>query len=301
MKNKWSDNMIKSMTGYGIDQFQVGETLITIEIRTVNNRYLDIVSKPPRSFMYLENEMKKVIQSYFDRGRVEVFITLSGEYLTNKKLTVDWDLMDQFFAELDTIKQRYSLTESIPIELVTQLNDLFIIHETNERLSSLDEMLLQGLSRTCEQAVSSRVNDGAFLIADIENRILDTKDMLESLESLQTSVSSDYRKRIERRIEEYVGGRLTLDDRQLHQEIAILAEKGDITEELTRLFSHLEQFKGIIEEDSPLGRRLDFIAQEMHREVNTIGAKSIDSRISNLIVNIKNELEKIREQIQNIE
>ena len=301
MKNKWSDNMIKSMTGYGIDQFQAEETLITVEIRTVNNRYLDIVSKTPRSFMYLENEMKQVIQSYFNRGRVEVFITFSGEHLTNKKLAVDWDLMDQYFVELDKIKQRYSLSESIPIEMATQLKDLFIAHETNEKLSSFDEMLLQGLNRTCEQVIKSRENDGAFLIADIENRILDTSKMLKTLESLQTSVSSDYRKRIERRIEEYVGGRLSLDDRQLHQEIAILAEKGDITEELIRMFSHLEQFQAIIEEDGPLGRRLDFIAQEMHREVNTIGAKSIDSRISNLIINIKNELEKIREQIQNIE
>lgn len=301
MKNKWSDNMIKSMTGYGIDQFQAEETLITVEIRTVNNRYLDIVSKTPRSFMYLENEMKQVIQSYFNRGRVEVFITFSGEHLTNKKLAVDWDLMDQYFVELDKIKQRYSLSESIPIEMATQLKDLFIVHETNEKLSSFDEMLLQGLNRTCEQVIKSRENDGAFLIADIENRILDTSKMLKTLESLQTSVSSDYRKRIERRIEEYVGGRLSLDDRQLHQEIAILAEKGDITEELIRMFSHLEQFQAIIEEDGPLGRRLDFIAQEMHREVNTIGAKSIDSRISNLIINIKNELEKIREQIQNIE
>lgn len=301
MKSKWSDNMIKSMTGYGIDQFQTGETLITIEIRTVNNRYLDIVSKTPRSLIYLENEIKQMIQSYFNRGRVEVFITLSGEYLTNKNLSVDWDLMDQYFNKLEAIKQRYSLTETIPIEMVAQLKDLFIVHETNDNLSSLDEKLLQGLKRACEQVISSRANDGAFLIADIENRIYDTSNMLKKLESLQTTVSSDYRKRIERRIEEYVGGRLTLDDRQLHQEIAILAEKGDITEELTRMFSHLDQFKSIIEEEGPLGRRLDFISQEMHREVNTIGAKSIDSRITNLIVSIKNELEKIREQIQNIE
>lgn len=293
--------MIKSMTGYGINQFHVGETLVTIEIRTVNNRYLDIVSKIPHSFMYLENEMKQVIQSYFDRGRVELFLTLSGEYLTDKKLTVDWDLMDQFFTKLDTVKQRYSLDEAIPIEMVTQLKDLFIVHETTESLSSLDEKFLEGLNKTCQQVVSNRTNDGAYLIADVENRILEVSKKLKKLESLQTTVSTDYRKRIERRIEEYVGSRLSLDYTQLHQEIAILAEKGDITEELTRMFSHLEQFQGLIEETGPIGRRLDFIAQEMHREVNTIGAKSIDSRISNLIVNIKSEIEKIREQIQNIE
>lgn len=293
--------MIKSMTGYGIDQFHVKETLITIEIRTVNNRYLDIVSKIPRSFMYLENEMKQVIQSSFDRGRVELFLTLSGEHLNEKKLTVDWDLMDQYISELAKIKTRYSLDEAIPIEMVAQLKDLFVVHETSDNITTLDETILEGLKRACEQVVANRINDGAYLIADIENRIIDTNKMLKQLESLQTTVSSDYRKRVERRIEEYVGGRLTLDDSQLHQEIAILAEKGDITEELTRMFSHLEQFQVIMEESSPLGRRLDFIAQEMHREVNTIGAKSIDSRISNLIVNIKNELEKIREQIQNIE
>ncbi len=293
--------MIKSMTGYGINQFHVGETLVTIEIRTVNNRYLDIVSKIPHSFMYLENEMKQVIQSYFDRGRVELFLTLSEEYLTDKKLTVDWDLMDQYFTKLDAVKQRYSLDEAIPIEMVTQLKDLFVVHETTESLSSLDEKFLEGINKTCQQVVSNRTNDGAYLIADVENRILEVSKKLKKLESLQTTVSTDYRKRIERRIEEYVGSRLSLDYTQLHQEIAILAEKGDITEELTRMFSHLEQFQGLIEETGPIGRRLDFIAQEMHREVNTIGAKSIDSRISNLIVNIKSEIEKIREQIQNIE
>lgn len=293
--------MIKSMTGYGIDQFHVEETLITIEIRTVNNRYLDIVSKIPRSFMYLENEMKQVIQSYFDRGRVELFLTLSGEYITDKKLTVDWNLMDQYFSELKTIKERYSLNESIPVEMVTQLKDLFVVHETNEKITTLDDKIIESIKRTCDQVNSNRINEGAYLIADIQNRIIDTTQMLKELETLQPKVSIDYRKRVERRIEEYVGSRLTLDDSQLHQEIAILAEKGDITEELIRMFSHLEQFQVIIEEAGPLGRRLDFIAQEMHREVNTIGAKSIDSKISNLIVNIKNELEKIREQIQNIE
>lgn len=289
------------MTGYGIDQFHVEETLITIEIRTVNNRYLDIVSKIPRSFMYLENEMKQVIQSYFDRGRVELFLTLSGEYITDKKLTVDWNLMDQYFSELKTIKERYSLNESIPVEMVTQLKDLFVVHETNEKITTLDDKIIESIKRTCDQVNSNRINEGAYLIADIQNRIIDTTQMLKELETLQPKVSIDYRKRVERRIEEYVGSRLTLDDSQLHQEIAILAEKGDITEELIRMFSHLEQFQVIIEEAGPLGRRLDFIAQEMHREVNTIGAKSIDSKISNLIVNIKNELEKIREQIQNIE
>src|SRR5699024_9173281 len=129
------------------DQIQTGETLITIEIRTGNNRYLDIVSKTPRSLIYLENEIKQMIQSYFNRGRVEVFITLSGEYLTNKNLSVDWDLMDQYFNKLEDIKQRYSLTETIPIEMVAQLKDLFIVHETNDNLSSLDEKLLQGLKR----------------------------------------------------------------------------------------------------------------------------------------------------------
>lgn len=293
--------MIKSMTGYGIDQFHVEETLITIEIRTVNNRYLDIVSKIPRSFMYLENEMKQVIQSYFDRGRVELFLTLSGEYITDKKLTVDWNLMDQYFSELKTIKERYSLDGAIPIEMVSQLKDLFVVHKTNEKITTLDDKIIESIKRTCEQVNSNRVNDGAYLIADIQNRIIDITHMLKELETLQPKVSIDYRKRVERRIEEYVGSRLTLDDSQLHQEIAILAEKGDITEELIRMFSHLEQFQVIIDEAGPLGRRLDFIAQEMHREVNTIGAKSIDSKISNLIVNIKNELEKIREQIQNIE
>ena len=293
--------MIKSMTGYGIDAFQIGETSVSIEIRAVNNRYLDITSKLPRSFMYLENEMKQVIQSYFDRGRIEVYLTLSGGRLTKKKLNVDWDLMDQYMEELNSVKERYEITESIPLELMSQIPDLFQVHEHKDDLEKLDSLLLKSLNRTCEQVVTNRLSEGAYLMTDVESRIKEITSMLTNLQADQSSVRDDYRKRIERRIEEYVGSRLALNDSQLHQEIAILAEKGDITEELTRMFSHLEHFNTVVNESNPVGRKLDFITQEMHREVNTIGAKSIDPKISNLIVKIKNELEKIREQIQNIE
>src|SRR5699024_9678701 len=141
-----------------------------------------------------ENEIKQMIQSYFNRGRVEVFITLSGEYLTNKNLSVDWDLMDQYFNKLEAIKQRYSLTETIQIEMVTQLQDLFIVHETNDNLTSLEKKNVQGLKRACKQVISSRANDRAFLIAEIEKRIYETNNMLKKLEALQTTARSDYYK-----------------------------------------------------------------------------------------------------------
>lgn len=293
--------MALSMTGYGIDMFHIEDTAITVEIRSVNSRYLDFIPKIPRTLHDLEIEIKDVIKRYFHRGRIEVYISIAGNYLMKKSLYIDWDLMDQFMDQCTKVKDRYHLKDDIPFSVITSMEDLFTVQELKTESSSLKPLLLQSIERVCKQVLSSRKSEGAFLSKDISNRIIKLENMLESIDERKEEVAIHYRERIKKRIEQYVGEMIDFDQAHLLQEIGLLAEKGDISEEIIRLQSHCHHFKVISEQQHPIGRKLDFITQEMHREVNTIGSKSVDSKISEWVVSMKSEIDKIKEQIQNIE
>lgn len=289
------------MTGYGIDTFQMEETSITVEIRSVNSRYLDFIPKIPRSLHHLEMEIKRIIQDNFQRGRIEVYISISGDYLIQKKLQADWDLMDQFINHIKYAKEKYELNKEIPLSILSTVEDLFTVQEIKKDSSQFKPLLLQSISRAAKQVLSSRQGEGDFLQKDIQNRIKTIENMLKSIEARKEDVSVHYRERIQNRLQQHIGDTLDIDSAYLVQEIALLAEKGDIAEEITRLHSHIHHFRQILDQNSPVGRKLDFITQEMHRETNTIGSKSVDSKISECIVGMKSEIDKIKEQVQNIE
>lgn len=289
------------MTGYGIDTFHVEETTITVEIRSVNSRYLDFIPKLPRSLQDLELDIKQIIQQHFFRGRLEVSVMVSGNHLTNKTLHVNHHLMDQYIKEIQKIQSKYDVKDSIPLEVLSANEDIFTIEETSIPSESIKPKLLKSVEKAIQQVLTNRKSEGAFLITDILNRIKTLENMVKLIEDCQDNVYHHYRNRIQDRIEKHLGDAVQVDQAQLLQEIALLAEKGDITEELTRLRSHLHHFNQIVREERPIGRKLDFIAQEMHREVNTVGSKSVDASISESIVTMKSEIEKIKEQLQNIE
>lgn len=293
--------MVMSMTGYGIHSVEYNGTNITIEMRSVNNRYLDIITKIPRSFSHLETELKKAIQTYFKRGRIEVYITISGNSLSNKKLQLDWQLLDQYVENMQKAKEKYGLQDAISIESLTMIDDVFLINDVEMDTSMIDEQILQYISTVCEKLKAHRISEGEFLMKDIKHRVKKIKKLLDEVQSNQVNVQTHYRNRIMERITDYTKDLVEIDPSVLIKDIAILAEKGDITEEVTRLYSHVEHFYTVIEKDEEMGRKLDFITQEMHREVNTIGAKSVDPQLSNTVVTLKSEIEKIKEQIQNIE
>lgn len=293
--------MVMSMTGYGAETFHLEDVTLTVEIRSVNSRYLDFIAKIPRSLYELELEMKKMIQSYFSRGRIELYITTTGNLLEERSLEVDWPLMDEFFSKVQQIKKRYDLSGDIPLSMITTMDELFSIKETNRSDDRLHELILNSVDKVAKQVQISRENEGNFLMKDIEHRLGLIEQQVSQIDERKEIVYAEYNKRIRERIESHLTDLSIIDEHHLIQEIALLAEKSDITEEVTRLYSHLNHFKQVVKEENRIGRKLDFIIQEIHREINTVGSKSVDSQISELAVQIKSNLEKMKEQVQNIE
>ena len=295
------DKMAVSMTGFGRAQKNIGNTVITAEIRTVNHRYLDFSAKIPRSFLFLEEKIKKITTAYFERGRVEVNIGIEGDSFVQKKLITDWELMDQFIKQINDAKDRYRLVGDIPVTLLTSLPEMISIQEWEQQPDKLKELIFKNIEDACKQVLEMRMEEGTFLKADLEKRLQRIRTIVLHLAEKRVYVTEAYRERIKKRVEAQLVNIESVDRDRLHQEIVLLAEKGDISEEITRLLAHLEHFREAVNGNGAIGRKLDFIVQEMHRETNTIGSKSTDPEISEITVNLKGEIEKIKEQVQNIE
>ncbi|MBP1968157.1 uncharacterized protein (TIGR00255 family) [Virgibacillus natechei] len=293
--------MTISMTGYGRSVLNVEDKTIVVEIRTVNHRYLDFTAKIPRTFLFLEGQIKKIIQSYFGRGRIEVFVSIEGETFLQKTVKTDWDLMDQYMDQLRMAKSRYDLIGDIPATILTSIPDLITIQEPEYQPDELQAFILECTEQSCKRVLKMREEEGIFLDHDLRERIHIVRTIISSLQTHRDRVSEDYRERIQERIENHLDDTFSFDQTRIHQEIVLLAEKGDITEEIVRLLSHIEHFTDTLNRPDPVGRTLDFITQEMHREANTIGSKSTDIKISEFTVSLKREIDKMKEQLQNIE
>ncbi|MGI8315063.1 YicC/YloC family endoribonuclease [Halobacillus mangrovi] len=293
--------MVKSMTGYGKKSIEVAETRLHVEIRSVNHRFLDISAKMPRNLMFIEEKLKRKIREVLSRGRIDLFITVEGQSIFEKKVDVDWRILDQYVEKLKQIKAHYDLTEHISIDMVTKLENVFSVQEIEENTNELQEALTSSIEEALNRLIVMRTAEGERLKSDLHQRITKVSSLLEKLEARRPYVVEEYKERIRARIEEYTKEEIQPDDTRILQEVGLLAEKGDVTEEFTRMHSHLSQFSKILTLEEPIGRRLDFIVQEMHREVNTIGSKSNDAKLTEWVVDLKNEIEKMKEQVQNIE
>jgi uncharacterized protein (TIGR00255 family) len=292
--------MTMSMTGYGRKTLYIDGASLSVEIRTVNHRFLDIAIKMPSSLLFIEEKIKKIIRSQFNRGRIEVIIETTGSSLVQKTVEIDWNLLDQYMEKITTAKERYSLSGELPVSILTTLPHIFTMQEGKQQ-DALKDAILESVDKACEQVVIMRMKEGEYLFQDLMKRISTIEDIVILLQTRRTLVMEEYRRRIKERMEEQLEGLTLIDPARIHQEIVLLAEKGDITEEITRLSSHVEHFRASIEKNGAVGRKLDFITQEMHREVNTIGSKSTDVILSEWMVSLKSEIEKIKEQVQNIE
>lgn len=293
--------MVKSMTGYGKVAVEVDDTQIDVEIKAVNHRFLDVAIKSPRTLMFLDDHLKKVVKKELSRGRVDVIVTLEGQALFEKKIDVDWSRVDQYIDRLQEIKNRYNLTGDISIDMVSKLEDIFTEKEAQEDSDALQTVLVQAAKDAVQRLLHMRIQEGNELHQDLSLRVDNVREFIRSLDDRRPIVIEAYKERIRNRVEEYTREQIRPDDTKILQEVALLAEKGDVTEELTRLESHLIQFEETLEREEPIGRRLDFIVQEMHREVNTIGSKSNDGQVMETVVNLKSEIEKMKEQVQNVE
>ncbi len=293
--------MIRSMTGYGRAESGEAEGAFAAEMRSVNNRYLDIQVKFPRSIAALEARIRKLVQDRFCRGRIDVFINRGGRDVMPFRLAVNHHLAGQYLDLLRDLKDRFDLRGDIDLSLVTSLPEVVVREDVAEDVEQLWEQLSPVLRQAMDGLAIMRNTEGAALGVDIAERLC-------TIEALAASISSRAPETVEAargRMHESLTKLLKEppDPMRLAQEIAILAERTDVTEELTRLSVHIGQFRAMMEGTSsePVGRKLDFLIQEMGREVNTIASKALNADRSLLVVNMKAELEKIREQAQNIE
>jgi len=293
--------VIRSMTGYGRKEVGEADARFVIEIRSLNNRYLDLQVKTPRSLIYLEPRVKKAVQERFSRGRFDASITRNGERARTGTLQVDEALAAQFIGALKDLKSRFGLSGEVDLSLVAGLQDLITVTEVKEDPEAIWQVLSPGLTQALDELDRMRVEEGMTLAEDIGGRIGNIEGLVRTIRVKAPATVEHARKRMEDTLARLLNEQP--DPVRLAQEIAILAERTDVTEELTRLGSHIGQFRSLLGDSGreAVGRKLDFMIQEMGREVNTIGSKAMDAQISLEVVNLKAELEKIREQVQNIE
>lgn len=287
------------MTGYGRGFAEEHELQINVEIKTVNHRFAEYQIRMPRQLFFMEDKIKKQISEYIKRGRVEVFITLEGSGLSTRKLEVDWELADEYVSLMSEFQKKYNLTSKPELQDLLQLDNVITIVEQQTDHPGLEGTVISAVKNAAYSLLQMRQHEGAQLAKDMLSHLHAAGYIVQKLKGLAPAVSENYRRRLYDKISDYTDG--LLDEARLLTEAAIFAEKADINEELTRLQSHISQFEKTLALREPAGRKLDFLIQEMNRETNTIGSKANDSSIAQEVVELKSLLEKIKEQVQNIE
>lgn len=290
--------MIKSMTGYGRGKYSVDGREYVVEIKSVNNRYCDINVKLPRSISYLEEKIKEQVGKKVTRGKVDIFITFYNNSTRGKKISFNNELIQLYLNELNRIAEENDMPKDIKVTELTKFPDVLNIeNEEDEELIWTE--LQKPLSEALDNFVEMRQKEGEKLYQDLEKRISHVEENVNIISENSTRLIQDYVVKLEGRIKELLGDQ-EIDQNRLAMETVIYADKSSVEEEVTRLKSHVSQFRDLIKQDVA-GKKLDFLIQEMNRETNTIGSKSGSLDITNIVINTKTELEDIREQVQNIE
>lgn len=289
-----------SMTGYGKGEYKDGGIELTCEIRTVNNRYLDVAIKAPRIFLAYEETIRGIVRGKLTRGHADVFVSFKDKREKPTAFTPDLALAASYVAAAKTLKAAFpELPDDLTLSSVLRYPDVL----RQEDSASADEAMLSALKTALCAALDNlnamRLVEGEKLKSDLLSRVRVAEELVESISARAPKVSEEYRKKLEARLKDYLSG-VDPDETRLLTETAIFADKSNIDEELTRLRSHISQFLTISEEGI-VGRKLDFLVQEFNREANTVCSKSNDGEITRLGLALKNEIEKIREQVQNLE
>ncbi len=294
--------MVRSMTGFGAGQAVAEDRTLFVEIRAVNHRYLEVIARLPRDYISLEDKLCKLVVKKIFRGRVEVFCNIEDRKEKQSQVKLDKGLAIAYHNSLKELAKILDIRENLSISEMMNLPGLFQVEEEKEDLDKLWVLLENALEKALAQLVDMREKEGKMLKLDLEKRIVKIEEGLENIKRRAPQVVEDYNLKLRKRVEKMLGEIQTeLDEGLLAQEIVLFAERSDITEELVRLKSHLRQFSSVMEQEMPAGKKLGFIVQEINRELNTIGSKANDSEINSVVIELKNEVEKIREQVQNIE
>ncbi|MGL5641700.1 MAG: YicC/YloC family endoribonuclease [Paraclostridium sp.] len=293
--------MAISMTGFGRGEYKNDNYHFTVECRTINHKYADINIRLPRKISFLEDKIRNIVKDYVKRGRVDLYIKLDLIGSEDVNLKFDEKLASQYVNILNNIKSTFNLVDDVTVMNIAKFPDIIKSEEKEEDVDLLWEMLKEALDECLTKLKEMRSEEGIKLANDIDMRCDLLKDYIEQIENYSYNVVNEYKEKLNNRISEILDNPSLIDESRLAQEVAIYADKCSITEEIVRFKSHIVQLKKAIHKNESIGRKIDFLIQEMNRETNTIGSKSSDLNITNLVVEVKSELEKIREQIQNIE
>ena len=291
--------MIKSMTGFGRAKLVKDLREYQVEMKSVNHKYSDINVKLPRSISYLEEDIRKIVLSKVKRGKIEVFITFDNYSDEGKNIIINKEIAKVYINNLKELADEENISSNIEVTEISKLPDVLTIKNVEDE-EKIKEEIVQVVAEATEKLVNMRKIEGEKIAIDLLNRINNIDAIVKEISQLSTGLIEEYVVKLENRIKEILKTE-QVDKTRLAQEVVIYSDKCSIEEELTRLNSHIAQFKDLLNSEDAIGKKLDFLIQEMNRETNTIGSKSVNLEITNKVIDIKTILEDIREQIQNIE
>lgn len=292
--------MIRSMTGFGRGEATVDGRDITVEIKSVNHRYFEFNCRTTRGFGFLEEKLKSYIKERVSRGKIDMFVSLSQKEDTESIVKINPSLALGYINALKKLSDEYGVKDDISVSTVSSYSDIFQVHKAPEDEEEVWNAVKPVLDTALNNFITMRETEGEKMKADVMSRAKHILSIVDEIESRSPERVKEYETRLKERIEELLGS-ADYDEQRVITEVAIFADKVAVDEETVRLRSHFDQLKSMMDSDGEVGRKLDFIIQEMNREANTIGSKANDSSLSHMVVDIKAEIEKIREQIQNIE
>lgn len=292
--------MLKSMTGYGRGEGVVGTRHIVFEIRSVNHKFFEVNPRITRGYLFLEDKVKAYLHDRIARGKVDIFLQIENVGESAAQVEVDHSLAAGYYRALTELQERYDLPDGPTLALLSRYQDIFSVSRAPEDEEEVWRDALEIVAPTVDSFLRMREIEGEKLKEDIMGRAGHILSMVEEVERLAPEASAVYRERLEGKIQELLGDN-RFDEQRVLTEVAIFADKAAVDEETVRLRSHMAQLGTLVDSGVPVGRKIDFLVQEMNREANTIGSKSQNTDIAYLVVDIKAEIEKIREQIQNVE
>lgn len=292
--------MLRSMTGFGRGEDTIGGRHIVFEIKSVNHKYFEFNSRIPRGYLFLEDKLKAYIQGKISRGKVDVFLQIETLEETDVQVLVNHSLASAYVTALQELKERYQLPDEPSLALLSKYSDIFSVHKAPEDEDAVWEAVRQVADQAIASFLKMREAEGSRLKADILEKAGEIVALVDQVERHTPETVEHYRERLKAKIEELLQDN-RFDEQRVLTEVAIFADKVAVDEETVRLRSHFQQLQRLVDSDGPVGRKIDFLVQEMNREANTIGSKSVNSQIAYLVVDIKALIEKIREQVQNVE
>lgn len=292
--------MIKSMTGFGRYEYVDEKRKFTVEIKSVNHRYLDVNIKMPKKLNFFESSIRNLLKEYMERGKVDIYITYEDYTEDNYSLKYNSSLAGEYLKYLRQMAEEYGLDDDIRVSTLSRYPDVFVMEEQGIDEKELWSGLEKAIRGACEMFVTSRINEGENLKNDLIAKLDNMISYVDFIEERSPVIMKEYRTRLEEKIQEILGDR-QIDEGRIATEVTIYADKICVDEEMVRLRSHIQATKDALLEGGSIGRKLDFIAQEMNREANTTLSKANNLEIADVGINLKTDIEKVREQIQNIE